>query len=209
MTKVLFNAQLLLLIAIAFLSCKKSTENISTKKDYSDAYQYYPSSDNNLWYYHLTVYDSNSVIVDTLTEKAEYILNQQRMNYYRKDSLWSYAYWLNTNNQLACCNNVKLINYDLLDCQSDSVLIYSREGSTDTSKIYQHCQRKTLDNVQGYKSVPCVKTFQMNTNKNGSSLRIIRYFGYKVGLIYEEETAYNARGKMTSNRIRKLVAHRF
>ncbi len=201
-----------LLTLFAISGCKDKTVNITKAElpDFSDNYKYFPETDGHEWSYETILIDSVSGITTKLNEVAKYNPDSSRIDYYRNDQLWSYAYWTNANNQLRCCGDRVLIDYGKLACQGDSLLIYEADTKDLIQiQIYQFCGDQFASAVDGYTDVKCIKTYQINHFESGNTLTIVQYFGYEVGLLYRKQTSSKGNGKVLSIEIQKLTSHNF
>jgi hypothetical protein len=201
---------LALLLATLFFSSftEKPEPYIPSVPSYNTAYNYFPSEDNYQWQYLEKSTDKNGTITNERTITAVYDKTTNQINY----SNTSYSNWYNSGSRLICCNGSILIDYKQLDCNGDSVLIREenlKNGTFNTFiRTYQFCKTETLY-VKGYENRACIKTLQLNTFDDGSTLVIERYFGFGVGLIYEKKVSYDVDELIESMTTKELVSHQF
>lgn len=193
----------------AISSCRKDqgqqSPNPNSAKDYSQSYKYYPTTAGYRWNYEVITNDYNQGTCDTITENARY--DSSRMNYYRNGSLWSYSYWSNSYNILGCCGDMVLLYYGDIEDNWDSILIYEKRGK-DTFRIYQYRGDAYALDVPSYQTIKCIKTRQLNKYSNGSTLEIIRYFAYGIGLVYSRESE-SYFGFLKRQETTKLISNQF
>lgn len=204
-----FKFLLSFVILLFIFGCKDKSKPVIPVPDYSENYKYFPIKNGREWNYELILVDSIKGTYEITNELSKYNDDSLRMDYYRNGVLHSYAYWTNNNNKLGCCGDAILIDYNMLGCSSDSVLIYHYENSSHKENIYQFCEKKFALDVAKFKTIPCVKTVQLNTYSAGNSLLISNYFGYGVGLIYRQEKSFDKFGKILKIETMKLLSHNF
>ena len=196
-------------LMISVLACKDKSKPMYTPPDYSENYKYFPIKDGREWNYEITYVDSINNSRELYTELAKYNKDSSRTDYFRDGNLVSYAYWTNYDNKLGCCEGAVLVDYNQLECKSDSVLIFKKVSGTTQIAVFQYCEKKFLTDVPKYEGISCIKTFQRNTYKGGNTLLIINYFGYGVGLIFRQQTRFDKFGKFESQETQKLLSHNF
>lgn len=191
---------------LVFQSCQKDT--LTEAEDHSENYKYYPQRDGNEWNYHMTMNDLVSGSVDTVTETGIYMADSARTFYYRNGNVRGYTTWTNSGNQLVCCGDKVLIDYRNLNCSGDSVSIYSSITGNANTEIFQYCQKETPPVAAPYDQVECLKTSQLTIFPDGTSLRIVSYFGHGIGWIYNRLLSFDKSGKPVFIETRKLVSHK-
>jgi hypothetical protein len=197
-------------VLLTFQACKKSEpREWATRKDYSEAYKYFPTKNHNQWWYNYQMTDSAGNVLQDLEQRSVYSADSNCINNYYGQQLFSMMYWKNTYNKMGCCGDRVLINYDLLDCNGDSTMIYKKLDSLNNDVTYQFCKRSYPTHIEEYKTIPCVKTKQTTIYKDNSYRLIISYFGYEVGLIYYEQTIYSKFGNVLSKEVMQLKSHQF
>jgi hypothetical protein len=191
-------------------ACKKGEPIVwATEKDYSDAYKYFPTKNHNQWWYNYQMIDSSGSVLQDLEQYSVYSADSNCINNYYGQQLFSMMYWKNSYNKMGCCIDRVLMNYDLLNCNEDSTVIYKKVDSLNNDITYQFCKRAYPMHIEEYKTIPCVKTKQITIYKDNSYRYIINYFGYEVGLIYNEQTYYSKYGNVFSKEVVRLKSHQF
>jgi hypothetical protein len=188
-SKTNFSVLIIILLSSIFNACHegKGVDFNVQAPDYTDNYNYYPTIDGNLWYYDYTFVDSVNKQTVKYNEIARYSGDSAINITYRNGAFWSYKTWSNSSNYLRCCGNRILINYNYLNCNSDSMLIYAEKfNGHDSISILQYCGNQFALQSPNYSSVKCIKTFQKYIYATGNTLFVNSYFGYKIGLIYQE-----------------------
>lgn len=188
---------------------KKPVKQREFTDPYAENYKYYPQNDQGEWNYQVITYNATSGKTDTITENAKYKADSARMYTYRNGVLWSYQNWVNSGNKLICCNNTVLVDYNFLNCTSDSIKIYNTTSGSTEIEIYQKCKQETYTALKPYSIIKCIKTTQINTDNTGGRLFIVNYFGYQIGLVCRQETKYDKNGKIQYSVKSQLVSHKF
>lgn len=195
-----------------FFSNCTERDTISTTPDspyYDQGYNYFPSQDGYQWTYKTTVSDGNGNITSEKEEIAVYDKSTSQLNFTVDNNAIGYANWYNINQRLQCCSGSILLDYSELDCLQDSTLIREENTENDTYiTTHQHCKTKTIE-LENYKDVECIKTYQRNRSVNGSEVHIFRYFGYGVGLLKEVQTYVDIDGEIVAVKQKELKSHRF
>lgn len=198
-----------LIFVVSIVACKKDIKEFPGKKDpiENDNYNYLPLKNGNKWVYSQTVVNYNTK--DSFTFETPAIYNEplQRIDFYQDSQVNSYAYWYNEGDEMKCCAGITLVNYALIGCNGDSIRI-TNTASADI-KLYQFCGDKYLSNLPNYKTIKSIRTIQTNTFSAGNKLLIERYFGYKVGLIYEKQTSIDDNGNIVKYSLLELKSHQF
>lgn len=203
-------------LPLLFESCLSSGDDDEIVEQngnpYEFAYEYFPNEHNYQWIYSLTITNGSGTDSETKTVTGTYDKSKNRIDYVHDNQSGGYANWYNRGNRLECCNGSILIDYDQLDCDKDSVIIESayshfNNDSTFIQKI-QYCKTVKLE-IEGYKDIECVRTFQTNTFSDGSILEIERFFGHGIGLMYNKQTSYYIDGRINKIETRKLISHVF
>lgn len=207
--KNIFKITLAILLALQIFSCKKNILPAPIFPDYSNNYKYYPIKEGRIWNYNLITEDNFTGKIDTFDYKGIYSSDSGCTNFFRNGAFYGMTYWTNYSNKLGCCNNTILIEYNQLNCNTDSVRIHNIETTSVKKTIYQFCKRTTLSGVPNYSKVRCIKTIQWNTYPNGEKLKIEQHFGFEIGLIYRQETRTSSVGKVLTRETQKLVSHIF
>ncbi len=204
---ILFNTFAALLL-ISSGSCRKSPNRLSgtASNPYTESYRFFPIQDKREWTYEVEFTDQNGTTKHE--ELARYRTDSMCTNWYRDGVLQSMTYWANNANEMGCCGDVVLIDYDLLSCNADSVAIYSKQDASSSRVIHQFCGRKKAE-VDNYKQLDCIKTIQRNTDPAGAVLQLIHYFGENVGLIFRSETKFDKNGNVLTRKTTKLKHHKF
>ena len=199
-----------ILLFTTVFSCTKSPETPEPVQNnpFAEAHKYFPQDNGNKWLYELTIIDENGqkTLID---ETAIYSKDSQAVNFYRNGNLWSWMNWSNVGSTLSCCGGRILLDYNLIDCTSDSVLIYSDDTSEPIMWIYQICDKFNTLGMSEYDSLDCIKTSQYNTYNDGSGLNVINYFGHNVGLIYRHQTTIDVAGNVVRQETLRLKSHSF
>lgn len=200
-----------IICCIALCSCT-DTPIVASPPDLAytnDGYKYFPSEDGYQWTYKTTIFGGNGDVMSEQEKIAVYDKSTLRLNFTINNQVTSYANWYNTRERLECCNGSMLIDYSELDCFQDSLLI--REENTENVvyiTTYQHCNTETIE-LKNYEDIECIKTYQRNQFVDGSELHIIRYFGYKIGLLKNIQTSIDIDGKIENIELSELLSHRF
>lgn len=120
----------IVLFCITIISCTKTPDPIKPVQHnpFAEAHKYFPLQDGNKWNYELEITDMNGNTT-LLAETAIYSKDSQAVNFYRDGQLWSWMNWSNVGSTLTCCSDRILLDYNLIDCTSDSVLIYSDDSN--------------------------------------------------------------------------------
>ena len=207
----IFSAMRILLVVsllTSLLACtEKPVRNLPVPIDYSTNYKYNPTIDSSYWEYQ--VYELNEFgdtvkdyIIDTY-----YDASTRRFNSYEQNLVKSYRLWANYNNQVVCCVDRVLVDFNQLGCQGDSVLVDQDSNSNIQIAVYQFCDATIPSIVVNYQGIKCIRTTQYNNYSDGSSLEIVRYFGYNVGLIYENQRELDGQGKVFWESFQFLRTH--
>ncbi|PCJ67809.1 MAG: hypothetical protein COA58_01340 [Bacteroidetes bacterium] len=201
-----------LIVIVTGCKEKQADSPLLTQEEnkYEDAHKHFPSEDGNIWIYLNTELNHNGDTTVSYTTKAVYDTADKKMIFYKDGTFLNYANWYNKNHTLYCCSNTILVRYDLLECDSDSILIDSTSNSNAglTTKTYQLCDRKYAADINNYSDIPCIKTTQVNSYDDGSKLIIHRYFGYNIGLVKSVQLTYSL-GSLHSTQILELKSHQF
>jgi hypothetical protein len=201
-----------LLAILALESCKEEPTIKTQEPGYYTAYNYFPSEDGYKWEYQNTTTNGNDSILEQVILIGIYSQPSKSINYMVDNQTRGYANWYNSGSRLICCNGSILIDYKQLDCNGDSVLIREenlQNGTFNTFiRTYQFCETETLY-VKGYENRDCIKTLQLNTFDDGSTLMTERYFGFGVGLMYEKQVNYDVDELIESTTTKELVSHQF
>ncbi|MFM6982897.1 MAG: hypothetical protein ACKOXF_02100 [Chitinophagaceae bacterium] len=200
---------LLIFLLLASACRKTNPEETMLSTNYAEAYQYYPTKNNAQWFYLDIESDTSSNLPDSFPIRAVYSADSGTMNYFRNNVLMSYNYWSNQRNFLGCCLNTILINYDSINSQHDSSLIYEFNNGLPYDWIYQFKGTTYCNESSAYSTTPCLLTKQYTVLSNNRQRTIIRYFGYKIGLIYEKQIVRDKNKRILSESILKLTAHQF
>jgi hypothetical protein len=200
-----------LVICAAIIGCKDDSPqplNPPNTNPFADAHQFFPTVDGNKWTYEVEVSDTSGN--KTLFEEIGiYSKDSQALNIYRNGVLWSMMYWTNVGSKLTCCRDRILLDYSNIDCTTDSVQLYSKDGSEPLIWIYQICDRFNTKGMNDYDTIDCIKTSQYNTYEDGSGLHITNYFGYDVGLIYRQQLSLDVLGSVVKQETMRLKSHSF
>lgn len=200
----------LLFLLIVISACRKTNpEETVLSTNYAESYQYYPTKNGAQWFYLDIESDSSSNLPDSFPIRAVYSADSSTMNYFRNNVLMSYSYWSNQRHFLGCCLNTVLLNYDSINSQRDSSLIYEDNNGLPYNWIYQFKGTTYCNESYAYSTTPCLLTKQYTNLSNNKRRTIIRYFGFKIGLIYEKQIIQDANNKTISLSIQKLTAHQF
>jgi hypothetical protein len=203
----IFLFSLIMLIGFGCKKEKKTSEGELKTVDYSENYKYFPIEVGREWTYNVKIIDKVSGTENEFIQIGKYNKDSVRTDYFRDSKLFSYTYWSNSNNKLGCCGDMILIDYNQLNCNEDSVLIYTNENLN--IKIHQYCKLVFKDDISEYNEVKCVKTIQINELNGGGILKIVQYFGHNVGLIFREETRFDHLGDIERETTWKLKSHNF
>lgn len=208
--KNIFKITLAILLSLQVFSCKKTIQPPAPIfPDYSNNYKYYPIKEGRIWNYSLITEDNFTGKIDTFDYKGIYSSDSGCTNLFRNGAFYGMDYWTNSKNKLGCCVDMVLLDYNQLNCTSDSVRIYNKDNINIKINTYQFCKKTTMTEVPNYSKVSCIKTLQLNTFPNGEKLKIEQYFGFEIGLIYRQETRTSSVGKVLTRETQKLVSHIF
>lgn len=194
-----------------YWGCRKSQglQSFNPKPaDYAESHKYFPLKDGYAWNYQYAISDLVNNVYDTFTEPAKYSVSKGAIIHYRDSQEWSYYYWSNSGNIMGCCVDMVMLNYDRLGCNGDSTVIYQKIKNADTTTIYQYCGDK-FTGIPGYTAIKCIMSRQVLRRKSGSYRTITWYFGYNVGLIYQDERSYDAGGVLYLRESLRLQSHVF
>lgn len=198
---------LIISTCILIASCKESPSpkpmGSLTEND-----KYYPLPNHGTWTYESIVYDLVEGRSDTSIEMHQYFLDSLKKIHFRNGQAFAYNTWQNVNHQLMCCKNRVLLDYNQVNCSQDSIQIHKSVSGSTLIEIFQFCKKESLTSLWPYDKVPCIKTSQLNKNSDGSSLRILNYFGYEVGLIFREEIYSDYSGQVVKIGTRRLKSHK-
>ncbi len=199
-----------LLFCILFLvGCKEDYTPTIKSPETNSNYAFFPLKDGYEWNYEMTSVDFILNKTIKRNQLTKYSLDSQRLNNYYDGILWSYSYWKNQNNLLKCCVNTILLDYSQIGCTADSVLIQHVKKEDYTISNYQFCDKILPSEVSDYSKVYCIKTTQINAYADGSEIHIKRYFGFDVGLVFEQQTYLDELGNTVKQETQKLVSHNF
>ncbi len=200
----------LLILLLLISACRKNNptpQPLST--NYAESYKYYPTKNGAQWFYLAIESDSSTNPPDSFPIRAAYSADSGTMNYYRNNVLMSYSLWENQRNALGCCLNKTLINYDSINSQSDSSLIYEYNNGLPYDWIYQFKGTNFCADNAAYSTIPCILTKQFTKLSNDRQRIIVRYFGYQIGLLYEKEIIRDKNKRILSESILQLTSHQF
>lgn len=200
----------ILVVLLTIQSCKKSEKkDWVTQKDYSEAYKFFPTQNHNQWWYDYQLFDSAGNVLQDIEQRSVYSSDSSCINNYYGQQLFSVQFWKNSYNKMGCCVDRVLLDYDRLDCNNDSSIIYKKVDSLNNDITYQFCKKVNPIQIEEYKTISCVKTKQITVLKDKSYRHINRYFGYEIGLIYQEQFIYSKYGNVLSKEVLRLKRHQF
>mgnify|MGYP000544161539 CR=1 FL=1 len=200
----------LLILLLLISACRKNNPTpqiLST--NYNEAYKFYPTKNGAQWFYLAIESDSSANPADSFPIRAAYSADSGTMNYYRNNVLMYYNLWVNQRNFLGCCLDNILLNYDSINSQRDSSLIYEYNNGLPYNWIYQFKGTTFCPDIATYSTIPCLLTKQYTDLSNDRKRTIIRYYGYQIGLLYEKETIRDKNKRLLSESILQLTAHQF
>lgn len=209
LNKLKFN--LILVPFLFFIACRDKVTLKTTpipQPDYSELHRYFPSQDGYTWHYQDVRQNRRGDTTRNIKLRGVYDEFSRSLNYYVGDSSQGTAYWYNDRDKLLCCNGLVLIDYSMLGCDGDSVLIYSDSISSGSRNLYQYCDLVYTD-VKGYDSIPCIKTLQINDYDNGTDLIIECYFARDIGLILQKTKNEHWLSGINYRQTQTLLSHEF
>ena len=199
---------LLCIMAILFNACKDN-DGPSPLNNGKNPFNYFPLVDGNEWEYEVTEIDSLKGTFNIVTENSKYIKDSGRVCNFRNGIEWSSMYWKNQGHILGCCGDMVLLDYNFLDCSSDSVKISSKVNTSLSSQTFQFCKKVKATEVKNFMDKEGVRTVMLNEYSNGSKLVLEQIFVLDIGLVYRKETSYDANEKLKTQSIRRLVSFKF
>lgn len=198
----------LLFAAVLFNACKED-EGSNPSSIVRNPFNYFPLADGNEWEYEVTEIDSLKGSFNIVIENSKFIKDSGRVCNFRNGIEWSSMYWKNQGHILGCCGDMVLLDYDFLDCNSDSVQISSKTNSSLSSKTFQFCKKVNAVDIKNFKDKEGIRTVMYIEYAGGSKQVVEQIFILDIGLVYRKETNFDTHWKLKTQSIRRLVSFKF
>lgn len=194
---------LFVLVSITFLSCKNDDMN-DPEPTAALSSPYFPLIDSTTWIHEVKRYRADGSLDWTRIDSSIYINDSLALFGFLGGQVRFKIPLHVEDNKLYSYDSLLWIDYDLINCSSDSTLIFDKNEFPE-QQIYQYCKPLEINPSLNYASVNSIKLSSTIWNGAKKQMSGQYYYGYEKGIIHSYLAYYDGRDSVQYTEAQELI----